>query len=64
MDELIKKFNININRIRKANQFFKNNKGNEKMEQELNNIIMDCNNICNGLQAKGYDITKLNMEIT
>lgn len=64
MDELIKKFNININRIRKANQFFKNNKGNDNAEQELQNIISDCNDICNKLQAFGYDLTKLNMEIT
>jgi len=63
MDELIKKFNININRIRKANQFFKSNKGNEKMEQELNNIIMDCNNICNQLKAINFDIDKLDMNI-
>lgn len=64
MDELIKKFNLNINRIRKANQYFKNNKGNEKMEQELNNIIMDCNNICNQLKAMNFDIGKLDMNIT
>jgi hypothetical protein len=64
MDELIKKFNLNINRIRKANQYFKNNKVNAKAEQELNNIIMDCNDICNKLQGMGFDLNKLNMDIT
>jgi len=63
MDELIKKFNININRIKRANIYFRNNKGNDKVELELQNIINDCNDICNKLLAKGYDITKLNMEI-
>ena len=64
MDELIKKINKNINRIRKANIYFKNNKGNEKAELELQNIIDNCNNICNELQGKGYDISKLDMDIT
>lgn len=64
MDELIKKFNLNINRIRKANQYFKINNGNAKAEHELKNIIDDCNNICVELQVKGYDLNKLNMDIT
>lgn len=64
MDDLINKFNNNINRIRKANQYFKSHQGNDKTEQELANIINDCNDICNELQAKGYDISKLNMDIT
>lgn len=64
MEELIKKFNTNINRIRNANIYFKNNAGNQKAYLELQNIIDDCNNICTELQAKGYDITKLNMDIT
>ena len=64
MEDLIKKFNTNINRVRKANQYFKEHQGNDKAEHELNNIINDCNNICKELQAKGYDVTKLNMDIT
>ena len=64
MEDLIKKFNANINRIKKANIYFRNNKGNDKAELELQNIINDCNDICNKLLAKCYDITKLNMEIT
>ena len=64
MDELIKKFNLNINRIRNANTYFKSNKGNDKAQAELNSIIEDCNNLCTELQAKGYDISKLNMNIT
>lgn len=64
MEELIKKFDKNINRIRNANQYFKNNKGNQKAELELQNIINNCNDICNELQGKGYDISKLDMDIT
>ncbi len=64
MDELIKKFNININRIKRANIYFKNNNAGKKAENELNIIIDDCNKICTELLAKGYDITKLNMDIT
>ncbi|MBP1924608.1 hypothetical protein J2Z76_000461 [Sedimentibacter acidaminivorans] len=64
MDELIKKFNININRIRKANWYFKNNKGTIEAEHELDNIIIDCNDICNKLKAMNYDIGKLDMNIT
>lgn len=64
MEELIKKFNTNINRIRKANQYFKNNKSSEKAEQQLQGIIDDCNDICNELQDKGYDVSKLDMNIT
>ncbi len=64
MDELIKKFNININRIRKANQYFKKNKGNIEAEKELDIIINDCNHICNKLRAMNYDIGKLDMNIT
>lgn len=64
MDELINKFNININRIRKANQYYKTQQGTDKTDKELDSIIMECNNICNYLKAKGYDISKLNMDIT
>ena len=64
MEELIKKFNGNINRIRKANQYFRNNKSSEKAEQQLQGIINDCNDICNELQGKGYDINQLDMNIT
>lgn len=64
MDKLIEKFNKNINRIRNANQYFKNNTGNQKAYLELYNIIDDCNDICIKLQAKGYDLNKLNMDIT
>lgn len=64
MDELINKFNNNINRIRNANQYFRSHQGNDKAEKELQNIINDCNNICNELQAKGYDTSNLNMDIT
>lgn len=64
MDELIKRFNININRIRKANEYYKTHQGNEKTDKALQNIVNNCNDICTKLQAKGYDITKLNMDIT
>lgn len=64
MDELIKKFNINIKRIRDANVYFKNSKGNKKTELALQKIIDECNDICTKLQAKGYDINKLDMDIT
>lgn len=64
MEELIKKFNTNINRIRKANQYFKNNKSSEKAERQLQGIIDECNDICNELQGKGYNLSKLDMEIT
>lgn len=64
MEELIKKFNTNINRIRKANIYFRNNKGSEKAEQQLQGIIDECNDICNELQGKGFDISKLDMNIT
>lgn len=66
MDELIKKFNTDIKRIRKANIYFKNNpyKENKKAETELNNIINNCNNICNELLALGYDISNLDMDLT
>lgn len=64
MEELIKKFNANINRIRKANVYFRNNKGSEKAEQQLQGIIDDCNDICNKLQGKGYDVNQLDMDIT
>lgn len=64
MEELIKKFNANINRIRKANEYFKSNKGNDKAEQELQNIIDECNDICNELENKGFDIRKLDMNLT
>lgn len=63
MDKLIKRFNLNINRIRKANQYFKKNKSNAA-EKELNNIINDCNNICNQLKAMNFDLNKLDMNIT
>lgn len=64
MEELIKKFNTNINRIRNANKYFKNNKGSQKAELKLQGIIDECNDICNELQGKGYDLSKLDMEIT
>jgi hypothetical protein len=64
MDELIKKFDINIGRIRKANQYFRHNEGNRKTELTLDVIINECNDICNELILAGYDITTLNMEIT
>ena len=64
MEELIKKLELNINRIRKANQYFKNNKSSEKAEQQLQGIIDDCNDICNELQGKGYDLSKLDMNLT
>lgn len=64
MEELIKRFNININRIRNANEYFRNNNAGKKAENELNYIIDDCNDICTELQAKGYDVTKLDMNIT
>lgn len=64
MEELIKKLELNINRIRKANDYFRNNKSSEKAEQQLQGIIDDCNDICNELQGKGFDIKKINMDIT
>lgn len=64
MDDLVNKFNKNMDRIRNANKYFRSNQGNDKAEQELQNIIDDCNNICTELQVKGYDISKLNMDIT
>lgn len=64
MDELIKKFNANIKRIRNANEYFRNNNAGKKAENELNSIIDDCNKICTELQANGYDMSKLNMDIT
>lgn len=63
MNELINKFNINMNRIRNANKYFKNNQGNYKAEQELQNIINECNDICTKFQAKGYDLSKLDMNL-
>lgn len=64
MEELIKKFNTNINRIRKANDYFRNNKSSEKAEQQLRGIVDECNDICNELQGKGYDVSKLDMNLT
>lgn len=64
MEELIKRFNINIVRIRRANKFYRAHEGNSKTDQELSNIIMDCNDICNKLLAHGFDINTLNMDIT
>lgn len=64
MEELIKRFNININRIRRANTYFRSKKAGKKAEAELSSIIDDCNNICTELQSKGYDISKLDMNIT
>ena len=64
MEELIKNFNQNINRIRKANDYFRNNKSSEKAEQQLQGIIDNCNDICNELQGKGFDVSKLDMNLT
>ena len=64
MEELIKKFNGNIKRIRDANIYFKNNAGSQKAELKLQSIIDECNDICNELQGKGCDISKLDMDIT
>ena len=36
----------------------------KKAELELQNIINNCNDICNELQTKGYDISKLDMNLT
>lgn len=64
MEELIKNFNQNINRIRKANDYFRNNKSSEKAEQQLQGIIDNCNDIYNELQGKGFDVSKLDMNLT
>ena len=64
MDELIIKFNANINRIRKANQYFKSNQGSQNAEQQLQGIIDDCNDICNKLESKGFDLKELDMNLT
>ena len=64
MEKLVNKFNKNIKRIRDANTYFRKNKGTLKAQMELQNIVNKCNDICNELESKGFDLSQLDMNLT